>query len=80
MAQVATTRTHTPAAGTRAFGGDRTAALLKAATDDEARGQLQSAETNLRLALAFAPNDASLRQALERVVSLREAQRTKGTR
>jgi hypothetical protein len=76
MAQVATTRTLTPAAP----GGARATALVKAAGEDEARGQLQSAETNLRLASAFAPHDETIRLSLARVVALREAQRTRAVR
>ena len=51
--------------------------MLKAATEDELRGNLQSAETNLRLAQAFAPTDPQVKQALERIVSARELQRRK---
>lgn len=79
MAQVAT-RTMTPASGTRALGTDRAQSLLKAAMEDEARGQLQSAETNLRLATVFAPGDRTIAQSLARVLELREAQRKRGAR
>lgn len=41
---------------------DRLALLTKAATEDETRGLLQSAETNLRLALCFVPEDAKTRR------------------
>lgn len=51
---------------------DRLALLSKAATDDETRGLLQSAETNLRLALCFVPGDATTTASLERVVASRE--------
>jgi N-formylglutamate amidohydrolase len=80
MAQVVTTRTSTPAPGSRALGADRSTALVKAAAEDEARGRLQSAETNLRLALAFAPHDQTIRRSLERVLAGREAERVRGAR
>ncbi len=54
---------------------DRLALLSKAATDDEARGLLQSAETNLRLALCFVPGDATTTASLERVIAMRERAR-----
>lgn len=54
---------------------DRLVLLSKAATDDEARGLLQSAETNLRLALCFVPGDAKTTASLERVVASRERAR-----
>jgi hypothetical protein len=79
MAQLAT-RTMTPASGSRGLGTDRVQSLLKAALEDEAKGQLQSAETNLRLATAFAPNDRTIAQSLSRVLELREAQRKRGAR
>ena len=64
--------------GTRAMpsgANDRLAMLSKAATDDETRGLLQSAETNLRLALCFVPGDAKTTASLERVVAARERAR-----
>lgn len=72
MAQLAT---RTPAGGLPASGSDRVKMMLKAATEDELRGNLQSAETNLRLAQAFAPADAQVKQVLERVLAARELQR-----
>lgn len=51
--------------------------MLRAAMEDELRGNLQSAETNLRLAQAFAPADAQVKQALERILTARELQRRK---
>lgn len=57
---------------------DRLALLTKAAADDEARGLLQSAETNLRLALCFVPGDAKTKSSLERVVAARERERRAG--
>jgi len=74
MAQLAS---RTPAGGLPAAGSDRVKMMLKAATEDELRGNLQSAETNLRLAQAFAPTDPQVKQALERIVSARELQRRK---
>lgn len=74
MAQLAM---RTPAGGLPASGNDRVKVMLKAATEDELRGNLQSAETNLRLALAFAPGDAQVKQALERILTARELQRRK---
>lgn len=69
----------TPAGGLPAASHDRVKMMLKTATEDELRGNLQSAETNLRLALAFAPADAQVKQALERVLSARELQRRKAS-
>ncbi len=57
---------------------DRLALLTKAATEDETRGLLQSAETNLRLALCFVPEDAKTKASLERVVAARERARRAG--
>lgn len=57
---------------------DRLALLSKAATDDEKRGLLQSAETNLRLALCFVPGDAKTTASLERVAAARERERRAG--
>lgn len=74
MAQLAM---RTPARGLPAAGSDRVKVMLKAAMDDELRGNLQSAETNLRLALAFAPADAQVKQSLERIITARELQRRK---
>jgi len=54
---------------------DRLALLSKAASEDETRGLLQSAETNLRLALCFVPGDAKTTASLERVVAERERAR-----
>lgn len=72
MAQLAT---RTPAGGLPLVGTDRVKVMLKAAIEDELRGNLQSAETNLRLALAFAPADAQVKQSLERILAARELQR-----
>ena len=58
---------------------DRLALLTKAATDDEARGLLQSAENNLRLALCFVPGDAKTTASLDRVVASRERARRAGS-
>ncbi|MDP1922229.1 MAG: hypothetical protein Q8L14_38680 [Myxococcales bacterium] len=74
MAQLAT---RTPAGGLPASGSDRVKVMLKAASEDELRGNLQSAETNLRLALAFAPSEPLVKQSLERVLTARELQRRK---
>jgi hypothetical protein len=67
----------TPAGGLPAASNDRVKMMLKTAADDELRGNLQSAETNLRLAQAFAPTDPLVKQALERIVNARELQRRK---
>lgn len=72
MAQLAM---RTPAGGLPAAGADRVKVMLKAAAEDELRGNLQSAETNLRLALAFAPSDPQVKQSLERILAARELQR-----
>jgi len=42
---------------------ERAAMLSQAARDDEARGFLQSAETNLRLTLCFLPGDEAVKAA-----------------
>ncbi|MDX2014936.1 MAG: hypothetical protein SFW67_32365 [Myxococcaceae bacterium] len=49
--------------------------FAKAAQDDEARGLLQSAETNLRLALCFMPGDDAVTAALAALVARREKDR-----
>lgn len=53
----------------------RVSLLCDAARSDEALGLLQSAETNLRLALCFAPGDEHATTALTRVLAARESQR-----
>ncbi len=58
---------------------DRLVLLSKAATDDETRGLLQSAETNLRLALCFVPGDVKTTASLARVVAAREHARRAGS-
>ncbi|MBL8923979.1 MAG: hypothetical protein JNJ54_34300 [Myxococcaceae bacterium] len=50
----------------------RLALLCEAARADEALGLLQSAETNLRLALCFVPDHAETLAALERLVAARD--------
>lgn len=74
MAQVST---RTPAGGLPAASSDRVKMMLKKAMEDELRGNLQSAETNVRLALAFAPADPQVKQALDRIVAARELERRK---
>ncbi|MER2561599.1 MAG: hypothetical protein ABTQ32_12805 [Myxococcaceae bacterium] len=51
---------------------ERLTLLSNAAHSDEALGLLQSAETNLRLALCFVPGDRGVTEALDRVVATRE--------
>lgn len=51
--------------------------MLKAALDDEARGNLLGAENNLRLAMAFGPGDKQVKEALDRIAAKREAERRK---
>lgn len=53
----------------------RVTLLYDAARSDETLGLLQSAETNLRLALCFLPGDARATEALTRIVAARERQR-----
>lgn len=67
----------TPAGGLPAAPNDRVKAMLRAAADDEARGNLQGAENNLRLAMAFGPPGPEVKQALDRVMAKREAERRK---
>ncbi len=55
---------------------ERARALLSSALEDERRGNLQSAETNLRLATAFGAS-GEVTKALERVVEARERARRK---
>lgn len=50
----------------------RLSLLCEAARSDEALGLLQSAETNLRLALCFVPGDEHATEALARVIAARE--------
>jgi hypothetical protein len=54
---------------------ERATLFAKAAQDDEARGLLQSAETNLRLALCFMPGDVAVTAALAALVARREKDR-----
>jgi hypothetical protein len=54
---------------------ERAVLLSKAATEDEARGLLQSAETNLRLALCFMPGDTAVMTALTALLARRERER-----
>jgi hypothetical protein len=54
---------------------ERASLFAKAAHDDEARGLLQSAETNLRLALCFMPGDVAVTAALAALVARREKER-----
>ncbi|MCA2977506.1 MAG: hypothetical protein INH41_29305 [Myxococcaceae bacterium] len=57
---------------------ERATLFAKAAQEDEARGLLQSAETNLRLALCFVPGDAAVTEALAALVARRERERQAG--
>lgn len=50
-------------------------ALLDAAKRATSSGNLQSAETNLRLALSLMPSDHTIVSELQRVVDARERQR-----
>lgn len=67
----------TPAGGLPAVPSERVKVMLKAALDDETRGNLQGAENNLRLAMAFGPADKQVKEALERIAAKREAERRK---
>lgn len=69
----------TPAGGLPAVPSERVKVMLKAALDDEARGNLQGAENNLRLAMAFGPPDRQVKEAMERIASKREAERRKAS-
>ncbi len=69
----------TPAGGLPAVPSERVKVMLKAALDDEARGNLQGAENNLRLAMAFGPTDRQVKEALERIANKREAERRKAS-
>lgn len=69
----------TPAGGLPAVPTERVKVMLKAALDDEARGNLQGAENNLRLAMAFGPTDRQVKEALERIANKREAERRKAS-
>lgn len=66
-----TTRARGPAAAPK----DRASSFAALARADLAKGNLVSAETNLRLALTFAPNDLHARGELKRVVEARDAER-----
>lgn len=57
---------------------ERANLFAKAARDDEARGLLQSAETNLRLALCFMPGDEAVLAALAALMARREKDRQAG--
>ena len=67
----------TPAGGLPAVPSERVKGMLKAALDDEARGNLLGAENHLRLAMAFGPGDKQVKEALDRIASKREAERRK---
>ena len=64
-----------PARGAAATPKGRATAFAELARADLAKGNLSSAETNLRLAVTFAPNDLHLRSELKRVVDARDAAR-----
>lgn len=65
----------TPARGFPAAPQDRGTALYELAKADLTRGNLVSAETNLRLALTFSPNNAEVAAALKRVMEERDKAR-----
>ncbi|MDX2014891.1 MAG: hypothetical protein SFW67_32140 [Myxococcaceae bacterium] len=71
--------TRTPPGGTPVSATQvRVKVLLKAALEDEHRGNLQSAETNLRLAQAYG-GTPDIAGALQRVVDAREQARRKAS-
>lgn len=70
----------TPAGGLPALPTERVKVMLKTALADEARGNLLAAENNLRLAMAFGPDDGAVKEALARVSLQREAERRKTAR
>jgi hypothetical protein len=57
---------------------ERVKRLLTAAEEDERAQRFASAETNLRLALAFTPGLPEAMQSLARVTTARETQRRAG--
>jgi hypothetical protein len=69
------TRLATPTRCLPSSAEHRVSLLCDAARSDEALGLLQSAETNLRLALCFVPGDMRATEALTRIVATRERQR-----
>jgi hypothetical protein len=62
----------TPSRGLPQDPAQRAKMLAEQARVDLAKGQLSSAETNLRLALTFAPADAGLARELRAVVEAKE--------
>ena len=65
----------TPSRGLASAGKDRATVMVELARADIAKGNLGSAETNLRLALSFSPGNAEIQAELRRIADEREAAR-----
>jgi Flp pilus assembly protein TadD len=65
----------TPSRGLPPAPKDRASLMVELARADIAKGNLSSAETNLRLALTFAPGNREVEAELKRIADTREAER-----
>jgi hypothetical protein len=65
----------TPSRGLPSAPKDRASLMVDLARADIAKGNLTSAETNLRLALTFAPGNRVVEAELKRIADVREAER-----